>query len=162
MCSSPSSSDKQTESSPCTDILTSSFWIFEQCCTVFAFIGILLTQNKSSSHSQVAICEMRPEFHTCFWSICQLCPQPMSANLLLEVSHRWTLVLFLGNAPDWCRSVSLSEVFLCLTIHQTNAFTSSSGGIAENNWEAGNAGWTLPCYFVYYSLARSLDRICLW
>ena len=45
---------------------------------------------------------------------------------------------------------------------ETNVFTDSSGGIAENNREASKALWILPCFFVLYSLAHSIDRIFLW
>ena len=46
--------------------------------------GILLTQRRSDSHSQVAGCETHLVLRTCSGSICQLCPHHISDSLLLE------------------------------------------------------------------------------
>ena len=84
MCLNPSSSDKHTQSSPCTAILTSSC----DCGTMLRCVclfGSLLTLHRSGSHNQVARCGKHLEFRTCSCSICQLCLRHTSGDPLREV-----------------------------------------------------------------------------
>ena len=74
-CLNPSSSDKHTESSPCTAILTSWIRLWHNAALCLPLKN-LPTLHRLGSRSQAARCGKHPKFHTCSWSFCQLLSSP--------------------------------------------------------------------------------------
>ena len=165
MSLSPSSSDKHTKSSSCSATLTSWFGLWTVLRYVCPF-GYIVSLHISSSPSQTAKCGKHLEFRTCSWPICQLCLRHTFDDPLREVWCKMSLC-----AVPWkcallmslCLNFNGSPQFDKLTVImiETSTFTTSRGGIAENNWEAGTSLRILPCFFVLYSRAHNLDRMFL-
>ena len=85
MCLSPSSSDKHTQSSQCTAILTTSFELWNKAALCLHVRNPPNSPQIRFTLYQVARCGKRLEFHTCSSSICQLCLRHSSDDPLREV-----------------------------------------------------------------------------